>query len=216
MPRPTPVLPFMRSDVVLSAGPKTTSATSLTRVVGLIWMAAISSADLALASARTSSVWLRSETLPAGASSATLAERGEEIADGQIAGRQRVGIDDDADQRIAVAVELHVGDAFDGGKAVDDVVVDDLRQLLDRQRRRGRREAHDRVGVGVGLDDGRRIGVVGKVAEIADGIAEVVGGDVEVGRRIELDGDAALAGDALRGDRDDARRARDGALDQRR
>ena len=70
-----------------------------------------------------------------------VAERRGEVVDGEAAGGQRVGVDDDADQRLAIAAELDVGHALDRGEAVDDLVVDQRRQPLDRHRRRGHRRA---------------------------------------------------------------------------
>ena len=74
---------------------------------------------------------------------------------------------------------------------------------------RGDGEPDDGVGIVVGLDDRDVLDVVGQLAlDIADRVAEVVGGDVEVDRIVELDDDAALAGAARRGDRLHARHAR--------
>jgi len=55
---------------------------------------------------------------------------------------------------------------------------------------------HDRVGIGVGLEDRRSIGVVWQAAEIAESIAKIVGGDVDVGIDVELDG-VIWVGDAM-------------------
>ena len=73
MPRPMPVWPLMRIELVSSAGPKITSAMSPTRVDLLILIASMSAALLTLASARTSSDWSPAESLPAGTSEATVA-----------------------------------------------------------------------------------------------------------------------------------------------
>ena len=55
-------------------------------------------------------------------------------------------------------------------------------------------EPHHGVGIGVGLDDARRVGVLGQlVGDAADGVAHVGGGDVEIDAVVELDGDAAAA-----------------------
>ena len=48
----------------------------------------------------------------------------------------------------------------------------------------GDRKPHDRLGIGVGLDDARRIGVFGQlVGDAADRVAHVGGGDVRDRRR---------------------------------
>ena len=72
------------------------------------------------------------------------------------------------------------------------------------------------IGVGVGLDDARRIGVVGKlVAHAPDRVAHVGCRDVEIDAVGELDGDAASPVGGARRDRLDARDARHRALDHR-
>ena len=57
-----------------------------------------------------------------------------------------------------------------------------------------------------------KLSSVGSDAQIADGVAQVVGGDVDVGLLVEFDRHLALAGARRRGDGDNAGDARHGAL----
>ena len=79
-------------------------------------MAPISSADLALASARTSSVRLASEIVPAGASRVTLPSAELRSAMVRPWAASASGSTMIWTMRIAVAEDLDVGDAVDGGK----------------------------------------------------------------------------------------------------
>ena len=93
-------------------------------------------------------------------------------------------VDVDAEDLVAVAIDLDVGDAGHGGERVLDLVLDQDGHVLDRHGVGGDGEPHHRVGIGVGLDDARRIDVVGQlVGDAADGVAHVGGGDVRDRRR---------------------------------
>ena len=110
-------------------------------------------------------------------------ERVAHVGDRQPAARQRHLVDVDAEDALAAAVDLHVGDAGHRDQPVDDAVLDEVGQALDRHGRGGHPEPHHRLGVGVGLDDPRLVGVVGKLVQHpADRVAGVGRRDVEVGR----------------------------------
>ena len=114
-----PVLPFMRSDVVRSAGPKTTSATSLTRVFAIDLDGADRFGRLGARIGAHEQGLVGVGHAPRRRIEGDVAEGRHQVADGQVTRRQGIGIDDDPDERIAVAVDLDVGDALDGGEAVD-------------------------------------------------------------------------------------------------
>ena len=102
------------------------------------------------------------------------------------------GFDEHAHQRLAVAEDADVGDALHRRQPVDDVVLHQLGQVLDRHVLRRDGEAHDGVGIVVGLDDGTIVDVVGKLPlDVADRVAQIVGGDVEIDGIVELHDDAA-------------------------
>jgi len=117
-----------------------------------------------------------------------------QVGDGEAEARQPVLVDIDAEDLVAIAVDLDVGDAGHGGQFVLDLVLDDDGHVLDRHGVRRHRQPHNRVGIGVGLDDARRIGGFGNlVGNAADGVAHIGGGDVEIDAVVELDGNAARA-----------------------
>ena len=72
-------------------------------------------------------------------------------------------VDVDAEDLLLVAVDLHVGDALDGGEPIGDLVFDKQRQVFHRQRVGRHRQPHDRLAVGVGLDDPRLVGILGQL-----------------------------------------------------
>ena len=112
--------------------------------------------------ARTMMSWLPVVSEPAGVSKATVASALRDVGDGQAEARELGLVDVDAEDLLAVAIDLHVGDAGDRRERVEDLVLDEDRHVLDRHGVGGDGKAHDRVGVGVGLDDARRIGVFGQ------------------------------------------------------
>ena len=141
-------------------------------------------------------------------------QRVAQIGDREAEARELCLIDVDAENLVAIAIDLHVGDARHGGQLVDDLVLDDQRHVLDGHGVGGHGEPHDGIGIGVRLDDARRIRLVGQlVGDAADRVAHVGGGDVQIDAVVELDGDAAVAEGRGRRDRLDAGDARDRALD---
>ena len=77
-------------------------------------------------------------------------------------------------------------------KHVLDLVFDQNGHVFDGHRGRGDGKAHHRIGIGIRLDDLRRVGLLRQcVGDAADGIAHVGGGDVQIDTVIELHGDSA-------------------------
>ena len=154
-----------------------------------------------LAVARTMMSWLLGRKRPRRRVEGDRSERVANVGDGQPVAGELGLVDVDAENLLAVAVDLYVGDAGHGGQHVDDLVFDQDRHVLDRHGVGGDRQPHHRVGIGVGLDDARRVHVVGKlVLDAAYGVAHVGGRDIEIDAVVELDGDAA-AGDRTRSTR---------------
>ena len=141
-------------------------------------------------------------------------QRLRDIHDRQAAAGERALVDVDAEDLLLVTVEFHVGHSFHGRDAVGDLVVDEERQVFHAERGGGDGKPHDRLRIGIRLDDARFVDIVGKlVGDPAERIAHVVGGNGEIGGIVELEGDAA--GAELRGGRDlaEAADAGDRALD---
>ena len=82
--------------------------------------------------ARTMMSWLLVVSEPAGVSKATEASALRDVGDGQAEARELRLVDVDAEDLLAVAVDLHVGDAGHGRQRVDDLVLDQDRHVLDR------------------------------------------------------------------------------------
>ena len=121
-------------------------------------------------------------------------QRVAHVGERQPAARQRHLVDVHPEDPVAAAVDLQVRDAGRRDQPVLDRVLDEVGQVLDRHRVRGHADADHRVGVGVGLDDARLVGVVGQlVHHPPDRVARVRGRDVEVGRVGELDRHPAAA-----------------------
>ena len=103
-------------------------------------------------------------------------------------------VDVDAEDLVAVAIDLHVGDTRNGRERIDDLVLDQNRHVLHAHRVRRHREPQHRLGISVGLDDPRHLRVVGKVvADTRDRVAHVRCRDVEIDAVAEFDCEPAPA-----------------------
>ncbi len=109
-------------------------------------------------------------------------QRVAQIGDGQAEGRQPRLVDVDAEDLVAVAIDRHVGDARHRGKPIDHLVLDEDRHVLDGQGVGGDGEPHDRIGIGVRLDDARLVGAVGHVVGHAAKRVADIGGGASKGR----------------------------------
>ena len=182
-------MPLMRSEVVLSAGPKTTSATSDTRVCGLMRMLPISSADLALASARTSSVRLASEMVPAGASSATLPSA--ELRSAMVSpwaasafGSMMIWTIGSRSPKTCTSATPSTAASRVTMVSLTTLVRSWIDMVVEVA---ARRMMASELASALTMVGGVEIVVGGQRAQVADGVAEVVGGDVDVGLLVELD-----------------------------
>ena len=144
-----------------------------------------------------------------------VAEHGGDIADRQPEGGQPQGIDHHAQHALTVAEQVDRGNAVDGDQGWDDVLLDDSRERLLAQGFARRGEAHDGAGIGIGLDDGELLHVLGKLPlDPADGLADVAGGGVEVDVGREDDADSEIVLLARRPHLLDAGDARNGPFDE--
>ncbi len=88
----------------------------------------------------------------------------------------------------AIAEHRDVGDTVDRRQFRLDPVFDQPGQFIDRQCIAGDRQAHDRLRIVVGLDDGQSFDTFWQIAlDAADRFADVVGGIVEIDVGPELD-----------------------------
>lgn len=143
-----------------------------------------------------------------------IVERLRQVADGQPAAGERALVDVDAEDLLLVAILLDVGNAVDGGEAIDHLVFDELRQVVHVELGGGDGKSQDRRGIRIRLDDLRRVRFVGQVlGDAADRVAHVVGGDREIDRIREFQSDPALAEGRGRRNRLQAADARDRPLD---
>ena len=90
-------------------------------------------------------------------------------------------VDIHAEHLVAVAENLQVGHAGGGQQAVLHGVFDQPGQLLRAAAGRGDGNAQHGVGIGIGLDHARLVGVFGQaVADAGDGIAQIGRGHVQI------------------------------------
>src|SRR5690606_23577127 len=133
-----------------------------------------------------------------------------DVGDGEPEAGQLHLVDVDLENVALGPVDLHVGDAGHGCQAFGDDVVDQRRQVLLGQGVGGDGDLDDGAGVGIRLEDGGVVGVVGQAAgQPAGGVADIGGGVVEVGAVGEGEGDAAAAVGGARGDGGNALHPRD-------
>ena len=87
------------------------------------------------------------------------AQRVLDVGDRELARRERLAVDPDAHRVAAAADDADARDAGHRRQPVDDVALGVVGELEHRHRVGRERERHDGVGVRVGLDDLRRIGL---------------------------------------------------------
>ncbi len=110
--------------------------------------------------------------------------------------RRKLGlVDIDAEDLFAVAVDLHVGHAWNCGQCIRYLVFHQHRHVLDGHGFGGDGETDHRLGVGIGLHHRWRVLQVIRqlVDDTADGIAHVGGRDIEIDAVVELHGHPAAA-----------------------
>ena len=95
-------------------------------------MSSNSSGVVTSAVARTMMSWLVLVSEPAGVSKATVASALRRSATVRPVAGELGLVDVDAEDLLAVAVDLHVGDARRRRKRVDDLILDEDRHVLDR------------------------------------------------------------------------------------
>jgi len=123
-----------------------------------------------------------------------IAQGGAQIGQRQAEGRQTRLVDINAENLFPVAIDSNVGDAGHRRQPVDHHVLDQNGHVLDVETVRRHREAHHRVGIGVGLDDAGIIGAIGHVVgHPAERIADIGGRDIEIGAFIEFNRHPAAA-----------------------
>jgi hypothetical protein len=138
---------------------------------------------------------------PRGPLGVLLLQRALDVLGGEAARGQRQAVQPDAHGEAPLPAQAHLRDALEVGEAVHEVALGVVRELEPVHPVAGEHEPEDRRGVGVGLGDLRRVGLLGQLAErAADAVAHVVGGVVDVARELELDADGGAAVAAARGD----------------
>ena len=99
----------------------------------------------------------------------------------QSARRERGGIQPDTHRVALFAIDLNLGHAGYGRKAIDQIAIRIVGQLQPVQGRRAQEQHHDGLTVGIRLGDLGRIGLVWQAADDArNPIPHVVGGGVDV------------------------------------
>jgi hypothetical protein len=117
-----------------------------------------------------------------------------DVVDRHAARGHGVGVQPDAHGVQRRAIEVGLGHAGDRRHPLDQIAVGVVGQLQGAERAGGQVQDDDRRGVGVGLGDLGRVGLVGQVRRHpADRVAHVVGGRVEVAVQGEGDGDLRTA-----------------------
>ncbi|MND42990.1 hypothetical protein D3C80_337770 [compost metagenome] len=97
------------------------------------------------------------------------------IGHGQTTAGECCLIEIDAKNLFLIAIKLDIGNAVDSSQAVDDLVIHQLGQIFHAERRRGDGKAHDRLAVGIRLDDLRLVGIIGQlIGDAADGVTHIV------------------------------------------
>ncbi len=79
------------------------------------------------------------------------------IRDGQPVACQARLIDIDTENLVAITIDLHIGDTGNSRENILDLIFNQHRHIVDRHGVGRYSEAHDRIGIGIGLDDARRI-----------------------------------------------------------
>jgi hypothetical protein len=111
-----------------------------------------------------------------------------DVRDRHLSRRQRLAVEPDAHRIAATADDADAGDAGHGRQPVDDVALGIVGEVEHRHRIGRERERYDGVGVRVGFDDLRRIGLGRQAADHArDAVAHVVRRGVDVAVDVELD-----------------------------
>ena len=124
-------------------------------------------------------------------------------------------VDVDAEDLLAIAPDLDVGDTGHRGERILDLVFDKHRHVLDRHRVRRDGKPHHGVGIGVRFDDLWRVRLFRQlIGDPADRVPDVGRGDVQVDAVVELDGDATAAERRTGRDRLDAGDTGDGAFNR--
>src|SRR5262249_4447344 len=137
----------------------------------------------------------------------------EDLLGRQVVGGQPAGVDPDADVAGAEAAELDAAHVADGGQLRLQLLLGEVADAVERHRP-GQGQPHHGEVVRVDLGDDGRVDVKRELAAgAADGVLDVLHGDVDVPRQAEVDGDDAGAFEALRHDVIDALDAGDGVLD---
>jgi hypothetical protein len=127
-------------------------------------------------------------------------ERGLDVGDGQLARGEFAPVEPDADGISPGAENVDIGDAFDGAEPVGEVALDIVGDLRRRHAVAGDGDAHDRIGIGIALDDARLVDVVRQAsADPTDRVAHIVGGLVDIAAADELHRGTAAPGAAFRG-----------------
>jgi len=153
---------------------------------------------------------------PAGRQLDVLApERVLDVGDGELARGERLAVDPHAHRVATPAIEENARDAGHRRESVDEIPLDVVGRLERRHRVGAEAEEHDRLGARVGLDDLRRIGLIGqRVRDARNSIADVVRRRVDVAIDVELDAHLRALVLAVRLDLENAFDARDRILDQ--
>ena len=151
---------------------------------------------------RTGSSTSRPSMRPAGSSTFSRATASLHVERRQAVGGELLGVDPQPHGVGLVAPDVDPADLGDGLQPLDEELVGDARQLEQVAAVAADGDLEDRRLVGVGLRDRRRVDVGGQVAlGPRHPVADVVGGGLEVGVELELDGDrrASLAADRGQG-----------------
>ena len=115
-----------------------------------------------------------------------------DIGQGHAARGQGGGVDVDGDNLRRIALHLNIGHPRNRAQTVHHQRIDQIGQRPQRHAVGGHRQAHDRLGIAVGLDHHWRARIIGQIAHRArQRIAGIAGRDIDIDIGRKLDRGAA-------------------------